>query len=122
MGEGDPLPDGEPWPALRRARGAGGAARPPSLAQPRPKGAGEGVGIAFGGWPGASEPATAACRLNDDGTLTVVVGSSDISGTKTGMMLLAAEAFGIAPEAINVVTADTNTAPYAGASGGSKIT
>jgi len=80
------------------------------------------VGIAYGGWPGGTEPASAACRLNADGSVTVVVGSSDISGTKTGMILLAADAFGVSPDAVNVVTADTDAAPYAGASGGSKIT
>jgi CO/xanthine dehydrogenase Mo-binding subunit len=86
------------------------------------KGPDEGVGIAFGGWPAGTQPASAACRLNDDGSLSVMVGSADISGTKTGMVLLAAEAFGVAPEKVRVITADTDVAPYAGASGGSKIT
>ena len=52
----------------------------------------------------------------------MVVGSADISGTKTGLILLAADAFGVAPEAVNVIAADTDTSPYAGASGGSQIT
>jgi len=120
--EGDPMPDGEGWPRIG-ARAVLEALRDhPAWRDRDVKGRGEGVGIALGGWPSATAPATAACRLEDDGTLTVVVGSSDISGTRTGMTLLAAEAFGVAPDAINIVTADTASAPFAGASGGSKIT
>jgi CO/xanthine dehydrogenase Mo-binding subunit len=80
------------------------------------------VGIALGGWPAGTQPASATCRLNNDGTLAVIVGSADISGTKTGMAALAAEVFGGDLNAVTVVTADTDSAPFAGASGGSKIT
>jgi len=119
---GDAMPAGSSWPLIG-ARAVLEALRDqPAWRDRLRKGPGEGVGIAFGGWPSATSPATAACRLNDDGSLTVVVGSSDISGTKTGMLLLAAEGFGLEPDKIDVVTADTNTAPFAGGSGGSKIT
>ncbi len=119
---GDLMPGERPWPIIG-ARDVLEALRAhPAWRERLRKGPGEGVGIGFGGWPSATSPATAACRLNDDGSLTVVVGSSDISGTKTGMVLLAAEAFGLEPDKIDVVTADTSTAPFAGASGGSKIT
>ena len=120
--EGDQMPAGNAWPLIG-ARDVLQALRDqPAWRDRLQKGPGEGVGIALGGWPSATSPATAACRLNEDGSLTVVVGSSDISGTKTGMLLLAGQAFGVEPGAINIVTADTDTAPFAGASGGSKIT
>ncbi len=122
VGEGDPMPDGSTWPRIGGREVLEALRDHPAWRNRNQKGPGEGVGVALGGWPSATEPATAACRLNEDGTLTVVVGSSDISGTKTGMLLLASDAFGVEPDAINVVTADTNTAPFAGASGGSKIT
>lgn len=80
------------------------------------------MGIALGGWPSGTQPASAACRLEDDGTLTIVTGSSDISGTKTGFSLLAADAFGVSADRIGVVAADTDSAPFAPASGGSKVT
>jgi len=82
---------------------------------------GRGVGIAIGGWPGGTEPAAAACSLNRDGTLHVHVGSVDLHGTATSMMLIAAEAFGMAPENVRVHFSDTETAPYSGASAGSKV-
>jgi CO/xanthine dehydrogenase Mo-binding subunit len=71
---------------------------------------------------GGVEPSSAVCRLNKDGSLSVIVGSVDISGTNTGFAQIAAESFGLAVEAVEVVNADTDAAPYAGASGGSKIT
>jgi CO/xanthine dehydrogenase Mo-binding subunit len=83
---------------------------------------GEGVGFAVGYWPGGNEPAAAACRVDTDGTMTVVTSAADMSGVSTGFAMIAAEAFGLAPEAVRVVTADTASGPYAGASGGSKVT
>jgi CO/xanthine dehydrogenase Mo-binding subunit len=82
----------------------------------------EGVGLAFGYWPGGTEPAAAVCRVSPDGTMTVVTSAADMSGVNTGFAAIAAEAFGLQPEQVRVVSADTSTGPYAGASGGSKIT
>jgi CO/xanthine dehydrogenase Mo-binding subunit len=83
---------------------------------------GHGVGMAVGGWLGGTEPAAAVCRLNRDGTLQVHVGSMDLNGTATGFALMAAETFGVAPEQVRVLISDTDTAPYSGASAGSKVT
>ena len=82
----------------------------------------EGVGFAVGFWPGGNEPAAAVCRVDADGTLTVVTSAVDMSGVMSGFALIAAEAFGVAPEDVRVVTADTANGPYSGASGGSKVT
>jgi CO/xanthine dehydrogenase Mo-binding subunit len=71
---------------------------------------------------GGVEPANAACRLDRDGTLSVLVGTVDMSGTNTALAQIAAEAFGLPVEDIRVVNGDSDSAPYAGASGGSKIT
>src|SRR5262249_37114177 len=82
-----------------------------------------GVGVALGGWPGGIEPAAAACRLNSDGTLQISLGSVDLTGTNTTFGMIAAEAFGLEDlSQVRVTTVDTDGAPYAGASGGSKIT
>jgi CO/xanthine dehydrogenase Mo-binding subunit len=82
----------------------------------------EGVGVAIGYWPGAIEPASAACKLERDGGLTVVTGAVDMTGTATGFAAIAAEALGVPVDRVRVVSADTAAAPYAGASGGSKVT
>jgi CO/xanthine dehydrogenase Mo-binding subunit len=83
---------------------------------------GEGIGMAVGYWPGGNEPAAAVCRVNADGTMTVVTSAVDMSGVSSGFAVIAAEAFGLPTENVRVVTADTSSGPYAGASGGSKVT
>ncbi len=82
----------------------------------------EGVGMAAAYWPGGNEPAAAVCRVDTDGTMTVVTSAADMSGVNTGFSVIAAAAFGLSPDKVRVVTADTATGPYAGASGGSKVT
>ena len=82
----------------------------------------EGIGMAAGYWPGGNEPAAAVCRVDTDGTMTVVTSAADMSGVNTGFAVIAAAAFGLSPDKVRVVTADTATGPYAGASGGSKVT
>ena len=83
---------------------------------------GEGVGFAVGYWPGGTEPAAAVCRVDTDGTMTVITSAADMSGVETGFAMIAAQAFGLSPDKVHVVAADTATGPYAGASGGSKVT
>ncbi|HLH64347.1 MAG TPA: xanthine dehydrogenase family protein molybdopterin-binding subunit [Solirubrobacteraceae bacterium] len=83
---------------------------------------GEGVGLALGWWPGGYEPAAAICRLDSDGRLTVITGAADMTGVETAFGAIAAEAFGVEADRVRVVAADTSSAPYAGTSGGSKVT
>ena len=79
-----------------------------------------GIGIAAGGWPGGTEPAAAACRLESDGTLTVMVGTVDLTGSDTSLALIAAGGLGVAAESVNVAHDNTDTMPYSGGTGGSK--
>ena len=82
----------------------------------------EGVGMAAGHWPGGLEPAAAVCRVDSDGTMTVVTSAVDMSGVNSGFAVIAAAAFGLSPDKVRVVSADTSSGPYAGGSGGSKVT
>jgi CO/xanthine dehydrogenase Mo-binding subunit len=52
------------------------------------------------------------------GSVSVIVRSVDISSTDTGLAQIAAEAFGAVLGQVQVANADTESAPYAGASGG----
>ena len=125
--EGDLLPTGRPWPkiglvqCLERLRTERQRLDGTRQGSPR-DGVRRGVGVAVGGWLGGIEPASAVCRLDRDGTLTVVLGMVDMSGAATGMAQIAAEAAGLPLNDVTVVCADTESAPFAGASGGSKIT
>src|SRR5437763_1138002 len=81
-----------------------------------------GTGLAAGVWPGGTEPAAAACRLEKDGTMTVIVGTVDLTGSDTSLALIAAEGLGISSSAVNVAHDNTDTMPYSGSTGGSKTT
>jgi CO/xanthine dehydrogenase Mo-binding subunit len=89
--------------------------------QAKARAEGRGVGIALGAWIGGVEPAAAACGLHRDGKVHIHVGSVDLSGTTTSFALMAAEVFGVKPEDVKIITADTDNAPYSGVTGGSKV-
>jgi CO/xanthine dehydrogenase Mo-binding subunit len=121
--EGDLRPNDGPWPkiGLRQTIEAV-KAHPAWQGREQARAEGKGIGVAIGGWPGGIEPATATCRLDSDGKLTVVLGSVDLNGTNTTFAQIAAEELGAGIEAVRVKTADTDSAPFAGGTGGSKIT
>ncbi|MCY4556332.1 MAG: xanthine dehydrogenase family protein molybdopterin-binding subunit [Chloroflexi bacterium] len=82
---------------------------------------GHGVGLALCEWRSGSGPSTAAISVNDDGTVSLLTGSVDISGSDTSLAAIAAEALGIPMENVVVSKRDTDQAPYTGQSGGSRI-
>ena len=121
---GRPLRVRAAFPRLRRTRlpGARCADHPLWAARASWLPEGEGIGVAIGWWPGGYEPAAAVCRLDADGRLTVITGAADMTGVETAFASIAAEAFGVDADRVRVVNADTSSAPYAGTSGGSKVT
>ena len=118
--EGDPTPDGRTWPLVASLEVLEQARRHPVYTAPVEPG--EAVGVALGSWGGARTPSAAGCRVEPDGTLSITVGSPDISGTATGLAIIAAEAFGVSPDKVHVEVADTATAPYSATSSGSQVT
>jgi CO/xanthine dehydrogenase Mo-binding subunit len=121
--EGDLRPNGGAWPKLGLKESLEALRDHPSWRnREQARAEGRGVGIAVGGWPGGIEPATAVCRLDANGKLTVVLGSVDLSGTNTTFAQIAAETFNLDASGVSVTTAPTDAAPFAGGTGGSKIT
>ena len=118
--EGDPMPNGEPWPRIGLHETLVALQEDP-LWRSRGRGNG-GVGVAIGGWLGGLEPASACVRLNTDGTVHVVVGAVDISGTATALTQITAETLSLPMGRVRFIGGDTDSAPQAGMSGGSKIT
>ncbi|MDP8924723.1 MAG: xanthine dehydrogenase family protein molybdopterin-binding subunit [Chloroflexota bacterium] len=118
---GDPMPHGQTWAKLGLRQCLERLREHPAW-RDRARRPNEGVGVAIGGLMGTLQPASALCRLGADGTITIVVGSVDISGSNTALLQLAADAFGVPPERVTLVNADSTTAPFAGMSGGSRIT
>jgi CO/xanthine dehydrogenase Mo-binding subunit len=118
--EGDPTADGRKWPLVASVDVLEEAKRHPVYTAPLQ--AGEAVGVALGSWGGARTPSAAGCRVEPDGTLSVLVGSPDISGTATGLAIIAAQAFGVDPEKVHVHVGDTSVAPHSATSSGSQVT
>ena len=118
--EGDLGADGVPWPRIASIEVLEEAKKHPLYTAP--VGPGEAVGVALGAWGGARTPSAAGCRVEPDGTLSILVGSPDISGTATGLALIAAEAFGVSADKVRVEVGDTEAAPFSTTSSGSQVT
>ncbi|MCH7522403.1 MAG: molybdopterin-dependent oxidoreductase, partial [Chloroflexi bacterium] len=124
MEEGDPLPSGQPYTriGLKQCLDAIGNSqlwKDRSEAKQHPN---RGIGLAVGGWLGGLQPASAIVSLNGDGTINVIVGSADITGTNTSFAQITAEVLNVPLSMVGVTTGDTKSAPFAGMSAGSKTT
>lgn len=119
--EGDPQPNDVPWPRIGLHEILQAMSEHEVWKQ-RGQKPNTGVGVAIGGWPGGVEPCAANVRVNTDGTMLVTLGSTDLTGTNTTFAMMAAETFGMPLDKVKIETGDTDNAPYAGMSGGSKVT
>jgi CO/xanthine dehydrogenase Mo-binding subunit len=117
---GDPMPHNQPWPVNGMRQVLEAIGNHPIWKEHRP-GPYRGIGFAVGGWLGGIQPAAASVRMNPDGSLSVITGAIDLTGTNTAFRQIAAAELGVPAEEIAVRTADTDTAPYAGMSAGSKV-
>jgi CO/xanthine dehydrogenase Mo-binding subunit len=118
----DRMADGVPWPVLGTGAVLDVLADDPAWAERHRLPPDEGIGLAVGVWSGACEPASASARLEADGSLTIVTGTIDLSGTTGTLQALAAEAFGLSPDEVTIVVADTSVAPRSPTTGGSVVT
>ena len=118
--EGDLTADEHRWPRIASIEVLEEAKRHPLYTEPVADG--EAVGVALGAWGGARSPAAAGCRVEPDGTVSIFVGAPDISGTATGLAIIAAQAFGVDPDKVRVEVGDTSSAPHSPTSSGSQVT
>jgi xanthine dehydrogenase YagR molybdenum-binding subunit len=82
------------------------------------------MGVASQIWGGGGgPPAYAWVKMNPDASWEVIIGGQDIgSGTKTVFAQIAAEELGVSLENVSVRMGDTDAAPYAPVSSGSRTT
>jgi CO/xanthine dehydrogenase Mo-binding subunit len=88
----------------------------------KPEGENRGRGVACGLWSTVSMGSAAHINVNTDGSIVLVIGATDISGTRTAFAQIVAEEFGIPLNEVTVVLGDTETAPFASISVGSMTT
>ncbi len=119
---GDSMVDGEAWERHALAEVLAGIEAGRLWGQRSDLPAGEGIGLSVGYWPGSKDAAAALCRMSPDGSVQIVTGVVDMSGTAGAFQAIAAEVLGISPDDVQVITADTGTAPPSPGSGGSTVT
>ncbi len=81
-----------------------------------------GRGVAAGFWFGGSMTSTVHLTFNADGTVNLVAGSSDLSGSRASLAMIVAEELGLEPDDVKPVVADTDTVGYNDVTGGSRTT
>jgi CO/xanthine dehydrogenase Mo-binding subunit len=95
------------WQRRRRSSGRGAKAR--------------GFGLAAGHWSVWAGASSAWVQVNEDGTISVVTGAINLTGTNTSFAQIAAESFGILVERVTVHQGDTDTSPRNDGSWGSRV-
>jgi len=87
-----------------------------------PLGPNQGRGFALGYWMHGGGLSSASVNLQDDGTVSIAVGTPDIGGSRSSMRAMAAEELGIDLELIRPVVADTGSLGYNHLTAGSRTT
>ncbi len=87
-----------------------------------PLGKNQGRGIASGFWFNIGGETSASLQLNEDGTLSLTVGTPDIGGSRAAMCMMAAEELGVDIESIRVQVGDTGQLGFNFLTGGSRAT
>ena len=87
-----------------------------------PLGKNQGRGFASGYWFNNGGESSAAVHVNEDGTVFVATGSSDLSGTRASIAMMAAETLGVDYDKVRPVVADTASIGYTHISAGSRTT
>ena len=82
---------------------------------------GRGVAVGYRLNAGGSG-SSATMNVNSDGTISLITGSADLSGTRVSLAMQAAEVLGIPVENVAPTVVDTDSVGWTGGSGGSRIT
>lgn len=124
--EGDWRAAGPPYPRIGNLECVEAAKNSPHYRAPLeregPDGRRRGRGVASGYWFNAGLTSSAAGRLNPDGTVTLLEGSTDIGGTRASVAMQFAEAFGCDYEDVHPQVVDTESIGYTEVTGGSRVT
>ncbi|MSQ11774.1 MAG: xanthine dehydrogenase family protein molybdopterin-binding subunit [Dehalococcoidia bacterium] len=86
------------------------------------KGPNKGRGLAVGFWFNVGGEASAYMSVNEDGTVNLLEGSTDIGGSRASMAMQAAEVLGIPAEDVHPSVGDTDSIGITGVTGGSSAT
>jgi CO/xanthine dehydrogenase Mo-binding subunit len=87
---------------------------------PLPKGQGRGISSGF--WFNRGGETAGSLTLAPDGTVTIVIGTADVAGSRVSIAMMAAEELGIDVDKVRVSFADTNSLGFNRVTAGSRTT
>lgn len=82
----------------------------------------QGRGVAIGYWGNWGARSSAAINVNSDGTLSLITGSVDLTGSRTSLAMQAADVLELPLESFKSSMVDTDMISYADTTGGSRTT
>ncbi len=87
-----------------------------------PLGPNQGRGIAAGFWRNNGGETSASVNLGSDGSVTLMLGTPDVAGSRLSISMMAAEEFGIPLDKVRAIIGDTATMGFNKVSAGSRVT
>src|SRR6266581_6334869 len=87
---------------------------------PVPKGQGRGVAAGF--WFNRGGETTGTLNVASDGSITIILGTSDVAGSRISLSMMAAEELGIPVEKVRAIMADTHSLGFNRVTAGSRTT
>ncbi len=89
---------------------------------PAKRGGKTGRGVAVGFWFNIGFASACNIAVNNDGTINLIEGSTDIGGSRAAIAMQAAEVLGITAEEVHPQVVDTDSIGYTAITGGSRTT
>ena len=118
---GDPMPDNVPLTSVSFDRVLDAIQAHPCWTTPL-EGANRGRGLALGMWTVPGGTASSHITLSGDGSVALVLGTVDLSSTRTSLAMVAAELLGIGMQDVRVIVGDTDIVGYSDSSSGDMVT
>jgi len=119
--EGDRRPDGPVYGRIGYLETVAAARAHPHYSAPLPS-PNHGRGVASSFWYNYGGKSSASASVNSDGTISLVIGSVDLSGTRTTIAMQLAETLGISVADVRSLVADTDSVGWTEGTYGSRTT
>ncbi|MBI4282707.1 MAG: xanthine dehydrogenase family protein molybdopterin-binding subunit [Chloroflexi bacterium] len=119
--EGDRMPNGVPYPRIGCKEIEEAMKAHPHYSAPL-EGPNRGRGIAVAFRLQGGQGASATINVNSNGTISLITGAMDLSGTRTTVAMQAAEVLGLSMDDVVSTVADTDSVGFSAGSHGSRIT
>lgn len=119
LAEGDLLPHDQPVNRVGLRELLARVSEHPAWTSPL-EGKNRGRGLACGCWLGGTYASSAQVIVNEDATFSLTVGTVDLTGSRTGLVQLAADTLGVSPGEVTSSVGDTDSVGYTEVTGGSR--